>query len=201
MSIPEIAGTVCNLISVYLASRNNIWNWIIGIVGSALFLVVFFNVQLYADVFNQLFFIITGVFGLIMWLRNRVKVDDYNSAPITKLTRLGICCYSLVTLMLLAWLYWVTTHLHTWYPALYKLPAAYPATDSLIVALSWSAMLLMMQKKLECWFLWITIDVIAVPLYFAKGIFLIAGLYLLFFALAIQGFVNWRRRVKEEKVL
>ncbi len=50
-------------VSIFLAGRNNIHSWWTGIVGCALFSVLFFESQLYADVALQLFFIVTCVIG------------------------------------------------------------------------------------------------------------------------------------------
>jgi nicotinamide mononucleotide transporter len=47
--------------------------------------------------------------------------------------------------------------------------------------------------------LWIAVDLIAVPLYYSRGLQLSAGLYLVFLALAVGGLVAWRRALKQAK--
>ena len=65
----EIAANVLMTVSIVLAGRNNIHSWWIGIVGCVLFAVLFYQVNLYADVLLQLFFIVTCVIGWLQWRR------------------------------------------------------------------------------------------------------------------------------------
>ena len=55
MSPSEIAACLAYALSVWLAARNNIHTWWIGIIGSGLYAWVFYSVQLYADVTLQFF--------------------------------------------------------------------------------------------------------------------------------------------------
>ena len=71
----EMAACLAYALSVWLAARNNINTWWIGILGSGLYAWVFYSVQLYADVTLQLFFIITSITGWVHWLKgNRGEV-------------------------------------------------------------------------------------------------------------------------------
>ena len=69
MSPSEIAACLAYALSVWLAARNNIHTWWIGIIGSGLYAWVFYSVQLYADVTLQFFFIITSITGWLHWLK------------------------------------------------------------------------------------------------------------------------------------
>ena len=51
----ELVGTIFNLVCVILAARRNIWNWPIGLIGVMLFGVLFYQINLYADVFEQVY--------------------------------------------------------------------------------------------------------------------------------------------------
>ena len=71
MSYSEIAACLAYAVSVWLAARNNVHTWWIGIIGSILYGWVFWSVQLYADVTLQLFFIVTSITGWIHWLKGQ----------------------------------------------------------------------------------------------------------------------------------
>lgn len=75
MSYSEIAACLAYAVSVWLAARNNVHTWWIGIIGSILYGWVFWSVQLYADVTLQLFFIVTSITGWIHWLKVRVATS------------------------------------------------------------------------------------------------------------------------------
>jgi nicotinamide mononucleotide transporter len=50
----------------------------------------------------------------------------------------------------------------------------------------------MAQKRVQCWPLWIVLDVIFVGLFLYKGMYLTAALYGLFALLAVKGWRTWR---------
>ena len=45
---------------------------------------------------------------------------------------------------------------------------------------------------LQCWLLWIALDVVYVGMFVTAGLYLTAVLYLFFTALAVYGWLEWR---------
>ena len=68
MSYLEFFGTILNLASVYLVTRNNVLTWPIGNTAVILFAVLFYKVRLYSDFVEQIYFLITGFYGWWAWL-------------------------------------------------------------------------------------------------------------------------------------
>jgi nicotinamide mononucleotide transporter len=56
---------------------------------------------------------------------------------------------------------------------------------------------MMTKKKLENWLVWILVDVLYVGMFIFKGLYLTAGLYAVFLALAVRGYIDWRRTLAE----
>ncbi len=56
----EIAANVTTAAAIFLAGRNNIHTWWIGIIGCVLFGALFYQWNLYADVALQGFFIVSS---------------------------------------------------------------------------------------------------------------------------------------------
>lgn len=83
--------------------------------------------------------------------------------------------------------------LSVWLPSLFSKPSAYPYMDSFVTITSIIAQYWMLQKKAECWILWIMADVIATYLYFAKEIKFLGLEYLAFCFIASYGLWNWIR--------
>ena len=70
--------------------------------------------------------------------------------------------------------------------------AAQPWLDAALTGFSLVAQMWMAQKRVQCWPLWIAVDVIFVGLFLYKGLYLTAALYALFTAIAVQGWREWR---------
>jgi len=188
MSLLEIIANIFNLISVFLANRNSVHTWWIGIIGGVLYGVMFYEVKLYADVILQGFFILTNFYGWWAWLRGG---DAREELPITRV--------ALKSLILFAVLAVVLTGGHGF--LLHRLTdASFPFIDSTILVLSIIAQFLLMRRKLESWVFWIIVDLIAVPLYAAKDLYLTSAVYFLFLLNAVWGLINWYRIWRSETI-
>src|SRR6185295_10904889 len=71
LSYLEFFGTVFNLASVWLVIKRHVLTWPIGISGSVVFAVLFYDVRLYSDLVAQLYFVATGFYGWWVWVRPR----------------------------------------------------------------------------------------------------------------------------------
>jgi nicotinamide mononucleotide transporter len=192
MSYTELLGTLFGLVSVYLASRTNILTWPTGIVNEVFLFVLFFQVQLYADMFLQVYFLIVTLYG---WYRWR------NPAADQRITTLSLRSIGLVIAILITATFglgYLIQHLHEWLPDWFIHPASYPYTDSFVMAASMIANFGLARKKLENWLLWIIIDIICVALYIKKGIYFLAIEYVIFTFMASYGYFNWRKQFRHD---
>ena len=71
--------------------------------------------------------------------------------------------------------------------------------DSITTAFSLTAMLLLARRKLENWIYWILADIIYIPLFIYKELYVTSLQYFIFLALAISGYFLWRKKIKYEK--
>ncbi|KAB2966035.1 MAG: nicotinamide mononucleotide transporter, partial [Thermoanaerobaculia bacterium] len=70
-----------------------------------------------------------------------------------------------------------------------------PAWDGVTTAMSLGAQWLMSRRVLENWWVWIAVDVVYVPLYLWKELYVTSGLYAVFLLLCVLGLVDWRREL------
>ncbi len=61
-----------------------------------------------------------------------------------------------------------------------------------LVAQYWMA-----QKRLQCWLLWIVLDTIYVGMFITAQLYLTAVLYMVFTALAVYGWLEWRHNLRQ----
>jgi nicotinamide mononucleotide transporter len=182
VTVLEVFGFVTGLLCVWAVWRRWVWNWPVGIANNLAFLVLFLGVGLYADSVLQLAFIALGIVGWISWSRRDARtVTDLRVRRIDRRT-------GLITLG--------TTVVGTIGVAVVLIngtDSVVPWPDAFVLVASLVATWLQARRMLEHWYLWIVIDVVSVPLYFAKGLALTAVLYLVFLGLCVGGVLSWRR--------
>ncbi|HAW91942.1 MULTISPECIES: nicotinamide riboside transporter PnuC [unclassified Arsukibacterium] len=174
----EYAANGFYLLAVFLAARNSIHTWWLGIIGCALFAVLFFQVQLYAESMLMLFFIITNVVGWYQWGRAR-GIKHVTTTSQKKLLRFtGLALF--------------VTAAHGF--MLHSLTNGYaPYVDSAILMFSLIAQFLLMNRKLETWWFWLLVNTIAIPLYISRELYVTAIVYCGFWFNAWYGLYLWRK--------
>lgn len=183
----EIFANLFNLASVFLANRNSFHTWWIGIIGGVLYGVMFYEVKLYADVNLQAFFILTNLYGWWAWLYGGAERREL---PITRVDWRHLIWYAVLAV--------VVTAGHGLF--LHRLTdASFPFIDSIILVFSVVAQFLLMRRKLESWCFWILVDLVAVPLYAAKELYLTSAIYFLFLLNAVWGLLNWLKIFRAEQ--
>jgi len=182
ISRTEALGFVTGALCVWLVARQRIANWPLGIANCLLFILLFTQAGLYADAALQLVFIALGVYGWWNWIRGGGPGED--TLPVRRTTRgewTGLALAGAVGLASITWLLIAATD------------STVPFWDALTTVLSLLATYGQCRKRLESWWLWIAADIVYIPLYAYKGLYLTSILYIGFMALCVAGLVNWRR--------
>lgn len=191
MSYIEFVGTVLYLWSVWLITKRNMLTWPVGIVSVLLYMALFYQIRLYSDAIEQLYYLGASVYGWWYWSNtgqreNTVSDVTFSSTP-------AVLVWVAVTAVLSFLLGRIMRSVHLWMPQLFPEAASYPYLDAFTTVMSFVAMWLMARKHIESWVYWIVVDVIGIGLYFAKGVMFISLLYMMLLVLAIRGLLNWRR--------
>ncbi|MBB5959457.1 nicotinamide mononucleotide transporter [Saccharothrix tamanrassetensis] len=184
----EVTGFVTGALCVWLVARQNSWNWPIGILNNLAFLVLFATGGLYADSGLQVVYIALALYGWWAWLRGgtgRGPLPVSRTTPAQWWWLLGTGVAG--TLLIV----WVLKSFTT---------STVPWADAVTTVLSLLATWGQTRKKVECWWLWIAADVIYVPLYAYKDLWLTAILYLGFIGLCVLGLRNWTRARRADLV-
>lgn len=181
----ELVASALLILNVYLLGKQNIINFIPGILGVGIFVYIFYNEKLYSDAILQVFFIVFQVIGFYQWMYGGRKGAD--SLEVTMLDHPS----RLMTIFAIA-----GSTIAFGYFMLNNTDAAYPYWDASILMMSMFAQLLLNIKKWDSWLIWVTVDVAAVPLYFNKGLYVTTGLYVVFLFLALYGLIEWTKSLR-----
>jgi nicotinamide mononucleotide transporter len=197
VSFLEFFGWLFGLIAVALSARANVWSWPIGIINVTLSFFLFYEVQLYPDMMLQVFFFVTNLVGWWRWLHpGKDEEDKHRHLKVSWMTARQLMLLLVGGAAGTFLLGYLAAQVHHWFPSVFRLPSAAPYVDSFITVLSVLATFYMIEKKIECWILWITVDIVATYLYFVRDIKFYSLLYLLFTGIASFGLYHWWREYK-----
>ncbi|HVA57110.1 MAG: nicotinamide riboside transporter PnuC [Gemmatimonadaceae bacterium] len=187
MSSVEWIAALAGAISVYLSTRENIWSWPTAIVNVGLYIIIFEKSGLYSDMGLQVVYLVLSIYGWYEWLHggtNKSRLDVSRASPRVWL----LSAMAGVGGWLVIWS--ITRRLHG---------VAIPSVDSALTATSLVAQWMMTRKILENWILWIAADIVYVPMYIYKKLYVTSGLYAVFLILAIMGLVEWKRSLDRQR--
>lgn len=197
MSHLEFWATITGGLAVWLSAKENVWSWVIGLVNVCLAFVMFYQSQLYPDMFLQIFFFITNIIGFYLW--KFPKTENANQNNELRITRLSTQRYVAFIGIVISGTFifgYFAKNLHAFFPKLFHLPSAFPYIDSFILIASVATTFLMMKKKVETWWMWLLIDIVSCVLYYSKDIKFYSLLYFVFCFIATFGAIDWTRKYK-----
>ncbi|MEH2005412.1 nicotinamide riboside transporter PnuC [Nostoc sp.] len=194
MSYVEFLGTIFYLWSVWLISRRNILTWAVGIVSVLLYMVLFYQIRLYSDMVEQVYYLGVSVYGWWRW--STPKLDSGEVLNVRHSRKRQIILAASVTIALTFVMGALMSQIHTILPAIFPDKASFPYLDALTTIMSFTAMWLMTHKRIESWYYWIVVDIIGIWLYEIKGVKFIALLYVILLLMAINGLISWLKAVK-----
>lgn len=191
MSFIEFFGTVFYLLSVWLVSRKNMLTWPLGILSVLLYCLLFLQINLYADTIEQVYYLGMSIYGWHYWNQTKEKTNDdkgYRLSSTKFIVKSATSC--LVGGISFGFF---LMNADSIFPSIFTEPASYPMIDAITTVMSFLAMWLLSQKKVESWIYWIIVDVVAIWLYYVKEVKFLSLLYVILLGIAINGWLTWRR--------
>jgi len=181
MSGWEATGVLFGLLSVWFAKRESILVFPTGIISVLIYVYLCFHTRLYADMAINGYYFVMSVYGWYYW-SGRDRADHHT--PITRNSRrdwIATLAILLISFLILSQL------------LIHFTDSDVPVIDALTTAIFFVGMQLMAKKKIEHWLAWIIGDFISIPLYYYKGLVLTSFQFLIFFIIAIMGYVAWKK--------
>ena len=181
----EIIAVLFGLASVWFSKQNNVLVFPTGMISTAIFVYLLLKWTLLGDMMINGYYFIMSVYGWYIWTR---KVDSNHVTPISETTKKEKRYSVLIFLITLVFVYAVYNYFDKWndWTAI---------VDTITTAIFFVGMWLMAKRKIENWIYWIIGDIISVPLYFYKGFTFTSLQYLIFTAIAIYGYLAWKKHL------
>ena len=181
VSWTEVLGFGSGALCVWLVARQHIANWPLGIANNVFFVLLFTQAGLYADAGLQVVFIALAAYGWWAWTHGGGPGSDALPGAPHHAHRVDVAARGGGG---------GDTRPDSAPRPRHRLDR--PFWDALTTALSLTATYGQCRKRLESWWLWIAADVVYVPLYAYKELYLTSLLYLGFMTLCVLGLRGWR---------
>jgi len=181
----EAIAVLLGLMSVWYAKKANILVYPTGIVSVLIYVFLCYYAGLYADMGINFFYFVVSIYGWYKWTR---KDDANNELPISRCSPTQHLAGIVAAVFFFLVLQYVLRH---------YTDSTVPYVDSFTTAIFIVGMGLMALKKIENWIYWIIGDLVSIPLYFHKDLVLTSFQYLIFLILAILGYLEWQRKLKQ----
>ncbi len=210
LSYIEAIGTIFGLLCVWYASQEKRINFYFGLINVTLFAIIFYQIQLYANLLLQIFFWLMNIYGLYAWGKSNsndellvirwLKLPQLFFTILVSVLAISILAmyinpfFNMLTLIAVKLMQAIVPTITM--PALQ--PDPYPLMDAAVTVLSIVAMVQMTRKLVENWILWVLIDLISILLYSKQGVYFMALEYVLLTIIALNGSIAWIKSAQNQ---
>lgn len=175
----EWFSTVLSLAFLLGLILRKTWAWPAGIISSALSVSLFYRVGLYAETGLYVVYVIMGIYGWSHWRKNAVE-DEVSLVDLSNKTQrialLGIPIAFLLGI------------------ALNSLPkVSYAYFDAFTTVFGLWATWQETRRIRTAFHYWIPLNIASVVLYGMKGLYVYAGLMVIYSIMSVVGYLNWRK--------
>ena len=179
MSGVELAAVLLGIAYLLLAMRESLWCWYAALVSTALFLHLFWQVNLLMESALQVYYIGMAVYG---WWHWRHGGANHETLAISRWPlRNHLIAISLVLLAALISGTLLAQNTN----------AALPYLDSFTTWGSIVTTWMVARKILENWLYWLVIDSASIYLYLDRELYLTAALFAVYVVIVIFGYFQW----------
>ena len=209
----ELIAAIFGVASVLYAKKENILVFPTGIISTVIYVYLLSKWDLYGDLIINIYYTIMSIYGWYMW--SKIIDDEKHHIPISrtnkidKLKTFGIFLFTSIFVIIVYRYYNVMpnnlnfnesinyAYLNMTSGSLENFRKITPFLDTFTTGIFFAGMWLMANKKIENWTFWIAGNIVSIPLYFIKGYGFTGIQYTIFLVLAIQGYLEWKKRLNK----
>ena len=184
-----IISGIAGVISVVLCAKGKISFYFIGFVQTISYLFLAWQNQFYGEVIENIFYLVTMVWGIFVWKKNMTQNNDGTSD--VKAKRFSTLQWIVAIISTIV----ITIGMGYF---LDKIGSAQAYTDAATNVMAIFAQLLMVRRYREQWIWWIVIDVLCIKMWFVAGNWSMVAMYIAWTANCIYGWYNWSKLNKQQ---
>lgn len=204
--ILEASGAFFGILSVYFSIRKNIWVYPTGIISTLIYVYILYNFGLLGDCMINVYYTAMSIYGWILWSKNSEDYIHVEVSWASQKERMFAGLLFLISLALVTLVYYYKPYIDNHFSmegtnlGLYHLDWA-NWLDVLTTSIFLVGMWFMAKQRIENWFFWIIGDFICIPMMIFKELGITSVQYLVFTIMAILGYLNWKKNLKEKSTI
>jgi nicotinamide mononucleotide transporter len=183
-----VAG-IAGCISVVLTAKGRWMMYPIGFIQNFTYTVLAFQNKFYGEVFEQIFYIVTMIWGMVAWARNMHTNEDGTQDVNTRKFSVKDWIFTVAGVLIGTWLFG---------RVLVAMGANQAYTDAATNVMALFAQILMVKRYREQWALWLLIDLFCIKMWWVAGNWSMVAMYIAWAANCIYGWYNWTKLNKME---
>jgi nicotinamide mononucleotide transporter len=185
ISYLEMIGVAFGVIQVHLAKKNSPWLYFFGIISVSITLFLLWKVGLYAEWILNIYYLVMSIYGWYLWIRKG------NHAPVQASYATKRQWILSILAIVIGWpiisgvlLHFTSSEVALW--------------DAWVSITACVGMWLLAKRKIENWIFLNISNAFAIPLLWQKGLILYAALTVYLFIIAILGYKEWRKLIRNQ---
>jgi nicotinamide mononucleotide transporter len=181
----EVIAVFTSYMATWLCVVERRFNYPMGIISSAFYAWLFIDANLVASTIVNIYLVFYLFYGYARWGK------DKTTRPVQWVKPKWWPVYIVFTIAAYALVFFVAQ----------AFGGAFLWTDSLILILTILAQVLLDNKKLDNWIVWLVMDVFATWEYYHTGLYLVGFQYIFFTINTVIGFGYWMRSYRRDRVV
>ena len=187
--VPDsVIGMICGVsgvICVALTAKGRLISYLFNFIQMITYMFICWDMALYLEFGEQVFYFVACVFGVILWKKNMTKNEDGTESVKAKKFKLWQWIVTAIAT--------VVTTCTLGYFGDNILGSTLSYLDAFTVALAVIAQLLMVWRYREQWAMWILIDVSSLIMFVILGQWSMVVMYVAWTINAFYGWYNWTK--------
>ena len=183
-SLIGIISGISGVISVVLCAKGKISFYYIGFIQTISYLFLAWDNRFYGEVIENIFYLVTMVWGIFIWQKSLTKTSDGSTQVIVKRFTVSQWILSIIgtTVATIIMGYWLNS-----------ISSSQPYTDAATNIFAIFAQLLMIKRYKEQWIWWLLIDLLCIKMWFVAGNWSMVAMYIAWTVNCIYGWYNWSK--------
>ena len=178
-----IAG-LTGVVATVLCAKGKMSFYFIGFIQTGTYLYLSYQNRFYGEVIENIFYLVTMVWGIFVWKKN-MKTEEDGSTQVETL-RFNAKQWIISTVLII-----VSTYVFGRFLVSIGSQQAY--TDSATNVLALFGQLLLVKRYREQWLYWILLDLLCIKLWFVAGNWSMVAMYVGWTINCVYGWYNWSK--------